>query len=651
MHNSSLKQRAGKILSHLREYRRFYIVLAAFSFNIFTSFSNYTTVHIKQYSYGGFFLYGIFFILCLPLRLVPGLLFLGAGLSYTLWWINEEKSGLTQLPLTVLDFRITMSNPEGVIEAVKAPGWTLYIIAAAAVIIVLITIWMAAAAFRRIELGKNKNAYRKLTLNLLAVALLVVSANIFLTQFMSVVRKLVYEDDYMWESVRFSGLSRTIGIWGFLFYSYQLERIDSGDFMNSRLGAPPPTNDEIAEAVKEYVNIGGIPRHKEPNIVVVQAESTFNPEDAFILSKPIHNKLFEPNKYTQAVGPMFVNAVGGGSWITEFEFVTGIDSRLFGYSGFYTHSSLSPYVKDSFATYLKNHGYVTEAYYVTDGEFYNSSNAYRNYGFDHFYGNISPAGWSTTDEQVADVVIGSSKPDEAPFFKFIITIENHSPHTCKNFTSKEKFVTTFEGSDEFNEANCALNEFIRHTRSTERGFLKLIKYLEDQEKLTGRPFVLLIYGDHQPYTFAKYARIMESGPVSEIQKFRSKLDDRETFFHIVSSIPGVLKCCGGIAPHITMMPTLLSAYVARGIDDMYIGINLYNFRHCGSDFINNQISNGAYGIHPRDVRETSKCAVYDKLLTAYRESGVFNFSGDKTRPGSRYQRTGPQTRAAETGTQ
>ncbi|MEW6144495.1 MAG: sulfatase-like hydrolase/transferase [Thermodesulfobacteriota bacterium] len=607
----------------MRTYRRFYIVLAAFSLNIFTAFSNFTIVHIKQYSYGGFILYGIFFILSFPLRLVPGLLFLGAGLSYTLWWINEEKSGLTQLPLTVLDFRITMSNPEGVVEAIKAPVWTLYIVAAAAVIIVLVTVWAAVSTLRSIISGKSKGIYRKLIPNLLAVALLIVSANIFLSQFLNVVRELVHEDHYMWESVRFSGLSRKIGIWGFLFYSYHLERIDSGDFLGPRKGAPPPTNDEIAEAVHEYINIGGLQQHKKPNIVVVLAESTFNPEDAFKLSKPVHNKLFEPTKYTQAVGPMLVNAVGGGTWITEFEFVTGIDSRLFGYSGFYTHSSLSPYVKESFATYLKKHGYVTEAYYVADGDFYNGSNAYKNYGFDSFRGNIGPAGWGTTDEQVADIVISLSKPEEAPFLKVIITIENHSPHVCKNFSSKEKLVTTFEGSDEFNEANCALNEFIRHTRSTERGFLKLIKYLEDQEKLTGRPFVLLIYGDHQPYTFAKYARIMESEEVMQYQKFRSKLTDRETFFHIVSSIPGVLKCCGGTVPHITMMPTLLSAYVASGIGDLYMGVNLYNFRHCGSDFMNNQISNGAYGIQAQDESESGKCAVYDKLLTAYRNSGVF----------------------------
>jgi hypothetical protein len=56
---------------------------------------------------------------------------------------------------------------------------------------------------------------------------------------------------------------------------------------------------------------------------------------------PVRSDLFEPNPLTQALGSLYVNAVGGGTWLSEFESIVGVDERLFGYAGYYTHASLS----------------------------------------------------------------------------------------------------------------------------------------------------------------------------------------------------------------------------------------------------------------------------------------------------------------------
>jgi phosphoglycerol transferase MdoB-like AlkP superfamily enzyme len=313
---------------------------------------------------------------------------------------------------------------------------------------------------------------------------------------------------------------------------------------------------------------------------------------------------------------MYVNAVGGGTWITEFETITGIDSRLFGYSGHYTHSSLSPYVNETFVTYLKKHGYVTEAFYATRGNFYNAANAYKNYGFDAFFEKVGLNSWVTKDEDLIDTVIELSNTEQKPFFKYIVTIGNHYTTKCENFSSKEQFVTTFKDNNEFNNANCILNEYISGLKSTEQAFLKLVKYLEELEKSTGRPFVLLIYGDHQP-TILFY-------PHLKFRQFRTTENQLETFFHLVSSIPNVVKCCGETAPHATLMPTLLSAYVASDIDDLYLNINLFSFKNCGSDFMTGNFSSGGYGVDFKAPPQTKKCSIYEQLLTAYRNSGVLN---------------------------
>ncbi len=127
------------------------------------------------------------------------------------------------------------------------------------------------------------------------------------------------------------------------------------------------------------------PPGRLPNIVVVFAESTFNPDWAFTLARPVQSALFSRQRDTQALSGLYVNTIGGGSWITEFESIVGVDSRLFGYSGYYTHSTLSPFVRRSIATYLRDKGYETSAYYSWAGEFYNARRAYANYGFDRFF--------------------------------------------------------------------------------------------------------------------------------------------------------------------------------------------------------------------------------------------------------------------------
>src|SRR5262245_62227336 len=62
----------------------------------------------------------------------------------------------------------------------------------------------------------------------------------------------------------------------------------------------------------------------------------------------------------------------GGSWVTEFEVITGVDSRIFGYHGFYTHFYIAPKVKNSFVEYLVRKGYKTAAFYPVEGSFYNA---------------------------------------------------------------------------------------------------------------------------------------------------------------------------------------------------------------------------------------------------------------------------------------
>jgi len=102
--------------------------------------------------------------------------------------------------------------------------------------------------------------------------------------------------------------------------------------------------------------------------------------------------------------------------------------------------------------------------------------------------------------------------------------------------------------------NCSLNEYILRLVSTEQAMQRLINYMETLEKTTGRPFVVLIFGDHQPHTFTSTK--IDYGPV------RTDKSNRETFFHVFSSMPQRLKCCASPVP-VPLLATLVSAFVAQ----------------------------------------------------------------------------------------
>jgi hypothetical protein len=321
-----------------------------------------------------------------------------------------------------------------------------------------------------------------------------------------------------------------------------------------------------------------------------------------------------------ATGLLRVNAMGGGTWITEFETIVGLDSRLFGYSGMYTHASLSPFVDRSIAFYMRLHGYRTSAFFPHGGDFYNARNAYVNYGFETVLDSVDMGrgDWMENDRDVAESVRTAMGPaPQAPFFSYLLLIENHSPHDC-GAADTTGFAVRFTDTQDF-IPNCALHEYLRRLDSTTSAIQSLQDYLADIEARTGRPFVLLVFGDHQPHTFAS-----TGGSQYDYGTLRKVADTRMTYFHLISTMPGrKLRCCS-VIPSATMLPTLLSGYVASSPDDVYLGINLWLHERCGTDAVRRDFGNFMSKLAPRDIAErTDACrAAYERALSWYRTSGV-----------------------------
>ena len=541
------------------------------------------------------------------------------ALQLLLGWINGVKVGLTGLPLTVLDIKIALANPAGLWDALALPHWTRHVatfVVAIALLGWLLTGLVAAARF--VTNYRTRITTRDPWLRLAAIGIVAALATVRLNALYAAAAL----DNSTWRLEGVVALADKMGALPFLGYSYDLESQSTGDIYRDKAGVLPPSPAEVRTAVLQYMDFkaGTAGSRVQPNIMVVLAESTFDPGATFRLEGELNDALFRAGEHTAANGLLRVNAMGGGTWITEFETIVGLDSRLFGYSGMYTHASLSPFVDRSIAFYMRQHGYRTSAFFPHGGDFYNARNAYANYGFETVLDSedLGRGAWMENDREVAESVRTAMGPaPQAPFFSYVLLIENHSPHDC-GAGDIEGFAVRFAGTQEF-IPNCALHEYLRRLDSTTSAVQSLQGYLAEIEARTGRPFVLLVFGDHQPHTFAN-----TGGSQYDYGTFRKIADTRVTFFHIISSVPGrKLRCCTVIPPA-TMLPTLLSGYVASSPDDVYLGINLWLHDRCGTDAVRRDFGNFMSKLAPRVIAErTSACsAAYERALSWYRTSGV-----------------------------
>jgi len=541
------------------------------------------------------------------------------ALQLLLSWINSVKIGLTSLPLTTLDLRIALANPAGLWDALALPHWTRH--AATIAIAIVLFSWFIAGVVAAARFVANYRTRIPSRDPMLRVAAVCIVAVLGLSRLEALYADAAL-DGSMWQPEHVAALAEKMGALPFLGYSYNLESQSTGDIYRDESGVVPPSTEEVRSAVLQYMDFaaGSAGSRVQPNIMVVLAESTFDPGATFRLQGEWNDALFRAGEHTAANGLLRVNTVGGGTWITEFETIVGLDSRLFGYSGMYTHASLSPFVDRSIAFYMRQHGYRTSAFFPHGGDFYNARNAYANYGFETILDSkdLGREAWKETDREVAESVgtaMGPAPP--APFFSYVLFIENHSPHDCGAGDSTG-FAVRFADTEEF-LPNCALHEYLRRLDSTTTAVESLQSYLAGIEARTGRPYVLLVFGDHQPHTFSS-----TGGFQYDYSALRKIADSNMTFFHIISSVPGKkLRCCS-VIPSVTMLPTLLSGYVASSPDDVYLGINLWLHARCGTDPVRRDFGNFMGKLAPRAIAERSDAcsAAYERALSSYRTSGV-----------------------------
>ncbi|WP_246767307.1 sulfatase-like hydrolase/transferase [Rhizobium leguminosarum] len=529
----------------------------------------------------------LFLLVLLPTRFCLVSIPLSYGLVLGLRAGNWLKVQVTGLPVTYLDAITIVRNPAELAHALgyKVSFWTVNIVLAAVpFLLIALILWRVRPS--AIVLFQKAGCLAVITLISLAA---LENSGRFTERNMS----RLYPDlqTKLWEPGPQRNLFDKLGPFEYLAFTWAAGDAKADEIQEAQAGAIP--YDALRAVEAPYLKRAADGHGLRPNIVILHAESTFDPNFVFRLSHPVPLPLWTSGADTEALGPLAVNIIGGGSWVTEFEVVTGVAASGFGYQGFYTHQKIGPRVRMALPAFLRDRGYMTDAYYTEDASYMGVGPAFLHYGFDRFHDAKSlglSTDWTNTDEDIIGKVIdaGAFAPTDKPRLIFMSTNENHAPHECKHFTSQANLAVEFADHGSF-AANCMLNEYLRRAGSTSRAVDAVVKQLQVAEEKTGRPYVFMLYGDHQPYSMTEGQFDIAGGSATEtmtqsFEPYRRGANLKTTIYHFRSSLPRTIPPKFDFPLPVTALATLVSTFAARSADDIYMPLNLLALDRCKGDW-------------------------------------------------------------------
>lgn len=276
----------------------------------------------------------------------------------------------------------------------------------------------------------------------------------------------------------------------------------SNSFIDSGIDKP----DNYSEATVDAINTtttqtiaADTTKQQTPNIVFVQLESFFDPNDLqglYYSRNPVPN--FDRLKEDCISGYLTVPTVSAGTANTEFEVLTGMSLKYFGAGEYPYKTVLLDETCESVAYNLEQLGYAATAIHDNRATFYGRDEVYPNLGFSTFISKeymtdleFTPTSW-VKDKVLTKEILKSLKATEGKDFVFTVSVQGHGKYPTE-FAGNENYnVYVYGNADEARIAGVSylVNQFYE----MDQFIGDLVNALNDYDEDT----VLVLYGDHLP---------------------------------------------------------------------------------------------------------------------------------------------------------
>jgi hypothetical protein len=248
--------------------------------------------------------------------------------------------------------------------------------------------------------------------------------------------------------------------------------------------------DGSAERLADTANTCS-PDRKLPHIILLHDESSFDLAAAAEVTVPAgYHRHFE--SFDGKSRRLFVEGVGGPSWFTEFNVLTGLSVRSFGRFATSVTRIAAGHVYRGLPRTLAGCGYQTFSLSPFYGSFIGSRAFQTTVGIAHY---MDMRDLGTTDfeadsfyyDRTVDLV--SRHSNRGPLFLYVYTVANHFPW--------DKQLRPELTPDRRNLGNPPdVEEYIRRQGMSTHDYRQLLERLA--REFPAEAFLIVRYGDHQP---------------------------------------------------------------------------------------------------------------------------------------------------------
>ncbi|WP_099073876.1 sulfatase-like hydrolase/transferase [Proteus alimentorum] len=265
----------------------------------------------------------------------------------------------------------------------------------------------------------------------------------------------------------------------------------------------PPYFNESADYFLEQAKKTVLPETQtdiKPDIVVLLQESTVNPHiyqfDTDIALPDLF--MFQKDEGVSAQSPLRVQTFGGGTWLSEFSVLTGLNTDDFGARKNSVFYFVVDNLNESLFRQLKAEGYYTVLLTPFNRSAYHAGYAYEKMGIDEiiqpqelgYPGTLEENLWKiSTVDMLGYVEEVLKKRTDKPLFIFSLTMYEHGP-----YDESHRDMYQITGHTESNNAPGKFNHYMEKIITSDPAIKDFSNFVAQREK----PTMFLYFGDHQP---------------------------------------------------------------------------------------------------------------------------------------------------------